>query len=135
MLELIELWKWIYTVYGEIAIFITVIIFSWLWDRWLRGKPLSAITVPWLMTALGCLLLGLGVLYQDGGVAVCGLGLAFYWTKRLRTIAELKELEDILIVYIDALGRSWMQEVKKVLEKHIEEYLSGKSITVRKRKG
>ena len=133
MLELIELWKWIYTVYGEIAIFIAVIIFSWLFDRWLRGKPLSAIAIPWLLVALGCVLLGLGVRYQDGGVAVAGLGLAFYWTKRLRTIVELKELEDILIVYIDALGRSWMQEVKKVLEKHIEEYLSGKSITVKKK--
>ena len=133
MLELVELWKWIYTVYGEIAIFIVVIIFSWLFDRWLRGKPLSAIAIPWLMVALGCILLGLGVRYQDGGVAVAGLGLAFYWTKRLRTIVELKELEDILIVYIDALGRSWLEEVKKVLQKHIEEYLSGKSITVRKK--
>ena len=124
MIELVEPWKWIYTIYGEVAIFITVIIFSWIFDRWLRGKPLSSITIPWLMVAMGCLLIGLGVKYQDGGVAVSGLGLAFYWSKRLRTISELKELEEILIIYIDALGKAWFEEVKKVLQKHIEEHLT-----------
>ena len=117
------LYEWIWIVYGEIAIFITVIILSWIFDRWIRGRPLSSIAIPWLMTALGCILIGLGVKYQDGGVAVTGLALAFYWSKRLRTIVELKELEDILIVYIDALGKAWFEEVKKVLQKHIEEYL------------
>ena len=118
------LYEWIWIVYGEVAIFITVVILSWIFDRWLRGKPLSSITVPWLMTALGCILLGLGVKYRDGGIAVTGLGLAFYWSKHLRTIAELKELEEILIIYIDALGKAWFEEVKKVLQKHIEEYLA-----------
>ena len=117
------LYEWIWIVYTEIAIFITVIILSWIFDRWIRGRPLSSIAIPWLMTALGCILIGLGVKYQDGGVAVTGLALAFYWSKRLRTIMELKELEDILIVYIDALGKAWFEEVKKVLQKHIEEYL------------
>ena len=119
-----NLYEWIWIEYTEVAIFITVIIFSWIFDRWLRGKPLSSITIPWLMVAMGCLLIGLGVKYQDGGVAVTGLGLAFYWSKRLRTIAELKELEEILIIYIDALGKTWFEEVKKVLQKHIEEYLT-----------
>jgi len=119
-----NLYEWIWIVYAEVSIFITVIILSWIFDRWLRGRPLSSITIPWLMTAMGCLLIGLGVKYQDGGVAVTGLGLAFYWSKRLRTIAELKELEEILIIYIDALGKTWFEEVKKVLQKHIEEYLT-----------
>jgi len=121
------LYEWIWIVYAEVAIFITVIILSWIFDRWLRGRPLSSITIPWLMVAMGCLLIGLGVHYQDGGVAVTGLGLAFYWSKRLRTIAELKELEEILIIYIDALGKAWFEEVKKVLRKHIEEYLGGEN--------
>jgi len=123
MIELISLYEWIWIVYTEISIFVTIIIFSWLLDRWLRGKPLSAIVLPWLFTALGCLLIGLGVRFQDGGIATSGLALAFYWSKRLRAIKELKRLEEILLIYVDSLGQAWMDEVIHVLQKHIEEYL------------